>query len=227
MKKISVLAASTVIVFSACKFQLPEKVSVKAKSDYAFSLGDFSRKLSDYVSAEDLDRQMNAENTSQSKFNVYDYNPDESSAQQQFLIDFKLKEIPIDVGSYLKHMDFSTQLKNMSFEKKIKIPAMKKSIVNPIALPDVNAKIRDTAQFAIPDFPLAEGVNGTIPETSRNIMITSPQFSTMECPYDKAKDNASIVRFFYQSYGCIKNFWRTDDFFCVRRKSGKYRRDES
>lgn len=180
MKKISVLAASTVIVFSACKFQLPEKVSVKAKADYAFSLGDFSRKLSDYVSAEDLDRQMNAENTSQSKFNVYDYNPDASSAQQQFLVDFKLKEIPIDVGSYLKHMDFSTQLKNMSFEKKIKIPAMKKSIVNPIALPDVNAKIRDTAQFAIPDFPLAEGVNGTIPETSHNIMITSPQFSTME-----------------------------------------------
>ena len=180
MKKISVLAASTVIVFSACKFQLPEKVSVKAKADYAFSLGDFSRKLSDYVSAEDLDRQMNAENTSQSKFNVYDYNPDASSAQQQFLVDFKLKEIPIDVGSYLKHMDFSTQLKNMSFEKKIKIPAMKKSIVNPIALPDVNAKIRDTAQFAIPDFPLAEGMNGAIPETSRNIMITSPQFSTME-----------------------------------------------
>lgn len=180
MKKITMLIAFVALVFSACEFQMPEKVSIKAKADYAFSLGDFSRKLSDYFSAEDLDRELNADNTSQSKFNVYDYNPDGSSTQQQFLVDFKLRDIPIDVGDYFKRMDFSTKLKNMSFKKMIKIPAMKKSIDKPITLPDVNAKIRETAQFSIPDFPLAEGLNTTIPEVKNNITISAPTFSTME-----------------------------------------------
>ncbi|MGP1458151.1 MAG: hypothetical protein ACTTKL_02440 [Treponema sp.] len=181
MKKTSALVAFTAVVFSACNFQLPEKLSIRTHADYAFSIGDFSRKLSDYVSAEDLNRQLNEQSSAEStKFSVYDYNPDGSSALQQFLVDFKLKEIPIDIGDYLKHMDFSAHLKNMSFEKKIKIPEMGTTVQEAIPLPDISAKIRETAQFSVPDFTVPTGASAAIPEVSHNISISTPTFTAME-----------------------------------------------
>jgi len=38
----------------------------------------------------------------ETKVNIYDYNPDGNDSVQKFLIDFKMKEIPVDVAEYLQ-----------------------------------------------------------------------------------------------------------------------------
>ena len=183
MKKKIIFFISAALIFFSCNYQIPEKVSIKTKAQYSFYLGDFSQNFSDYISVATLDKQMNGNKApGQTKINIYDYNPDGNDSVQKFLIDFKMKEIPVDVAEYLKGMDFSSQLNGQSFEKTVKTPALTSAPAQKtLHLPDISEKIRSTANFSVPGFPIAEtGSAITIPPISRTINITSPDFKTMD-----------------------------------------------
>ena len=183
MKKKIIFFISAALIFFSCNYQIPEKVSIKTKAQYSFYLGDFSQNFSDYISVATLDKQMNGNKApGQTKINIYDYNPDGNDSVQKFLIDFKMKEIPVDVAEYLKGMDFSSQLNGQSFEKNVKTPALTSAPAQKtLHLPDISEKIRSTANFSVPGFPIAEtGSAITIPPVSRTINITSPDFKTMD-----------------------------------------------
>lgn len=183
MKKRIILSVFASFIFFSCNYQIPEKVAIKTKAQYSFYLGDFSQNFSDYISVATLDKQMNGNKApGQTKINIYDYNPDGNDSVQKFLIDFKMKEIPVDVAEYLKGMDFSSQLNGQSFEKNVKTPALTSAPAQKtLHLPDISEKIRSTANFSVPGFPIAEtGLAITIPPISRTINITSPDFKTMD-----------------------------------------------
>lgn len=183
MKKRIILSVFASFIFFSCNYQIPEKVAIKTKAQYSFYLGDFSQNFSDYISVATLDKQMNGNKApGQTKINIYDYNPDGNDSVQKFLIDFKMKEIPVDVAEYLKGMDFSSQLNGQSFEKTVKTPALTSAPAQKtLHLPDISEKIRSAANFSIPGFPIVEtGTDIALPELSRIIHITNPDFKTMD-----------------------------------------------
>lgn len=167
MKKIIILSVFASFIFFSCNYQIPEKVAIKTKAEYSFYLGDFSQNFSDYISVATLDKQINGNKApGETKVNIYDYNPDGNDSVQKFLIDFKMKEIPVDVAEYLKGMDFSSKLNSQSFEKTVKTPALSSSPgQKTLPLPDINEKIRSAANFSIPGFPIVEtGTDIALPE---------------------------------------------------------------
>lgn len=183
MKKRIILSIFASFIFFSCNYQIPEKVAIKTKAEYSFYLGDFSQNFSDYISVATLDKQINGNKApGETKVNIYDYNPDGNDSVQKFLIDFKMKEIPVDVAEYLKGMDFSSKLNSQSFEKNVKTPALSSSPgQKTLPLPDINEKIRSAANFSIPGFPIVEtGTDIALPELSRIIHITNPDFKTMD-----------------------------------------------
>ena len=183
MKKRIILSVFASFIFFSCNYQIPEKVAIKTKAEYSFYLGDFSQNFSDYISVATLDKQINGNKApGETKVNIYDYNPDGNDSVQKFLIDFKMKEIPVDVAEYLKGMDFSSKLNSQSFEKNVKTPALSSSPgQKTLPLPDINEKIRSAANFSIPGFPIVEtGTDIALPELYRTIHITNPDFKTMD-----------------------------------------------
>lgn len=109
-------------VFTGCKFQLPEKVSVKTNAEYNFSLG---RIYKDF----DLQGFGSLTESTINGATLYDYYPDEEdSTVQKFLIDVPIQEIPLDFSTYFNKSDVALAIRELSFEKQINIPDIKKEI---------------------------------------------------------------------------------------------------
>lgn len=188
--KLFVMAAAVLLIVS-CSWKIPESVSVKTNAEYNFTIGTFSEKLSKYLSIDTLSEQIKS-SSSELSFDVYDYYPDEDSqkvaaggsAMQQFLVDFSLQEIPIDIGSYLDKMDFADKLKGMSFDQTFDVPDLSvSSFDEPINLPDINKKIRESADLDFGDITIPHGINGTLSEEqcpSQNVTVNAPEFKALE-----------------------------------------------
>ena len=55
MKKIlSVFIFIGVVMLAACKMEIPKTFAVKLKSQYGFSLGSYSKNLSEYISLDSI-----------------------------------------------------------------------------------------------------------------------------------------------------------------------------
>lgn len=188
--KLFVMAAAVLLIVS-CSWKIPESVSVKTNAEYNFTIGTFSEKLSKYLSVDTLSEQIKS-SSSELSFDVYDYYPDEDSqkvaaggsAMQQFLVDFSLQEIPIDIGSYLDKMDFADKLKGMSFDQTFDVPDLSvSSFDEPINLPDINKKIRESADLYFGDITIPQGINSTLSEEqcpSQNVTVTAPEFTALD-----------------------------------------------
>ena len=188
--KLFVMAVAVLLIVS-CSWKIPESVSVKTNAEYNFTIGTFSKKLSKYLSIDTLSEQIKS-SSSELSFDVYDYYPDEDSqkvaaggsAMQQFLVDFSLQEIPIDIGSYLDKMDFADQLKRMSFDQTFDVPDLSvSSFDEPINLPDINKKIRENADLNFGDITIPHGINGTLSEEqcpSQTVTVKAPEFTALE-----------------------------------------------
>lgn len=188
--KLFVMAAAVLLIVS-CSWKIPESVSVKTNAEYNFTIGTFSEKLSKYLSVDTLSEQIKS-SSSELSFDVYDYYPDEDSqkvaaggsAMQQFLVDFSLQEIPIDIGSYLDKMDFADQLKGMSFDQTFDVPDLSvSSFEEPINLSDINKKIRENADLNFGAITIPHGINGTLSEEqcpSQNVTVNAPEFKALE-----------------------------------------------
>ena len=188
--KLFVMAVAVLLIVS-CSWKIPESVSVKTNAEYNFTIGTFSEKLSKYLSIDTLSEQIKS-SSSELSFDVYDYYPDEDSqkvaaggsAMQQFLVDFSLQEIPIDIGSYLDKMDFADKLKGMSFDQTFDVPDLSvSSFDEPINLSDINKKIRESADLDFGDITIPQGINSTLSEEqcpSQNVTVNAPEFTALD-----------------------------------------------
>ena len=185
MRKFSSFFVSVLVfLLFSCNYEVPEKVSVITDASYAFTIGDFSKSLSEYMSVEKIKDYVSSSEDSKIKYSVYDYNPPSNSALekpiQEYLIDMTIAEIPVDVGSYLEKMDFSDlDSEGITLGQKIEIPNLsERTETSTIDFPDIAQKFEDEIINIINDFPIAErsvSTDSALPITTK---INKPDFKT-------------------------------------------------
>lgn len=198
LKAILILVPAVFVSFVfSCNYEVPEKLSVVTDANYSFTIGDFSKSLSEYMSIEKIKEYVNSSEDSKIKYSVYDYNPpDNAKKMQEYLVDMTIAEIPVDVGSYLEKMDFSgLDSEEIELGQKIEIPDIsERKETTAINFPDISKKFTDKIINIYEDLPLAEvSISSENPQTI-DTKITSPEFKTAE----------------FYSGGIILNVFRTD-----------------
>lgn len=183
MKKINKYILFLLIpFFISCNWEIPKSIAVKTEADYNFTIGNIDDiKLSEYISAEKLKTKMPS--TGETVFSIYDYDPNGTSETKQFLIDFALKEIPLDIGKYFENMDFANGLKGLDFNETFDIPNISiDDLSNELSFPDLNEKIRNSVVISLSNLSIPHGINGSVSEAmcpSQDISISTPDFDTL------------------------------------------------
>lgn len=188
MKKFLLPATAVFLSFIfSCNFEAPEKVSVVTDATYSFTVGEFKKSLSEYMSVEKIQEYVSKSESSDVKYAVYDYNPPSNNVpnkkpMQKYLVDMTLAEIPVDVGAYLEKMDFSdlnSKGEGISLGQKIAIPNLSEKIeTTTIKFPDISKKFENETikiydNLPIPEVDVAPGSPIVI-----NTTINKPDFKT-------------------------------------------------
>ena len=97
-----VLLLLSALSFTACKWQIPEKVSVRTNADYKLSIGSIEKDFTEDVNINQLvSKDLGIPNAK-----LYDYFPGEKNPEvQQFLMKLPLMEVPVDIGKYFNESD--------------------------------------------------------------------------------------------------------------------------
>ncbi len=188
MKKFLLPATAVFLSFIfSCNFETPEKVSVVTDATYSFTVGEFKKSLSEYMSVEKIQEYVSKSDSGGVKYAVYDYNPPSNNEpnkrpMQKYLVDMTLAEIPVDVGAYLEKMDFSdlnSKGEGISLGQKIAIPNLSEKIeTTTIKFPDISKKfengtIKIVDNLSIPEVDIAPDSAHVIGTTIKN-----PDFKT-------------------------------------------------
>lgn len=188
MKKFLLPATAVFLSFIfSCNFETPEKVSVVTDATYSFTVGEFKKSLSEYMSVEKIQEYVSKSDSGGVKYAVYDYNPPSNNKpnkrpMQKYLVDMTLAEIPVDVGAYLEKMDFSdlnSKGEGISLGQKIAIPNLSEKIeTTTIKFPDISKKFENETikiydNLPIPEVDVAPGSPIVI-----NTTINKPDFKT-------------------------------------------------
>lgn len=188
MKKFLLPATAVFLSFIfSCNFETPEKVSVVTDATYSFTVGEFKKSLSEYMSVEKIQEYVSKSDSGGVKYAVYDYNPPSNNQpnkrpMQKYLVDMTLAEIPVDVGAYLEKMDFSdlnSKGEGISLGQKIAIPNLSEKIeTTTIKFPDISKKFENETikiydNRPIPEVDVAPGSPIVI-----NTTINKPDFKT-------------------------------------------------
>lgn len=188
MKKFLLPATAVFLSFIfSCNFEAPEKVSVVTDATYSFTVGEFKKSLSEYMSVEKIQEYVSKSDSGGVKYAVYDYNPPSNNQpnkrpMQKYLVDMTLAEIPVDVGAYLEKMDFSdlnSKGEGISLGQKIAIPNLSEKIeTTTINFPDISKKFENETikiydNLPIPEVDIAPGSARVIDTT-----IKKPDFKT-------------------------------------------------
>lgn len=188
MKKFLLPATAVFLSFIfSCNFETPEKVSVVTDATYSFTVGEFKKSLSEYMSVEKIQEYVSKSDSSDVKYAVYDYNPPSNNVpnkkpMQKYLVDMTLAEIPVDVGAYLEKMDFSdlnSKGEGISLGQKIAIPNLSEKIeTTTINFPDISEKFENETINIVKDLPIAEV--DVAPGSAHEIKTTinKPDFKT-------------------------------------------------
>ena len=166
MKKFLLPATAVFLSFIfSCNFEAPEKVSVVTDATYSFTVGEFKKSLSEYMSVEKIQEYVSKSDSGGVKYAVYDYNPPSNNQpnkrpMQKYLVDMTLAEIPVDVGAYLEKMDFSdlnSKGEGISLGQKIAIPNLSEKIeTTTIKFPDISKKFENETIKIVDNQPIAE-----------------------------------------------------------------------
>lgn len=166
MKKFLLPATAVFLSFIfSCNFETPEKVSVVTDATYSFTVGEFKKSLSEYMSVEKIQEYVSKSDSGGVKYAVYDYNPPSNNQpnkrpMQKYLVDMTLAEIPVDVGAYLEKMDFSdlnSKGEGISLGQKIAIPNLSEKIeTTTINFPDISKKFENETINIVKDLPIWE-----------------------------------------------------------------------
>lgn len=188
MKKFLLPATAVFLSFIfSCNFETPEKVSVVTDATYSFTVGEFKKSLSEYMSVEKIQEYVSKSDSGGVKYAVYDYNPPSNNQpnkrpMQKYLVDMTLAEIPVDVGAYLEKMDFSdlnSKGEGISLGQKIAIPNLSEKIeTTTINFPDISKKFENETINIVKDLPIAEV--DVAPGSAHEIKTTinKPDFKT-------------------------------------------------
>lgn len=188
MKKFLLPATAVFLSFIfSCNFEAPEKVSVVTDATYSFTVGEFKKSLSEYMSVEKIQEYVSKSDSGGVKYAVYDYNPPSNNQpnkrpMQKYLVDMTLAEIPVDVGAYLEKMDFSdlnSKGEGISLGQKIAIPNLSEKIeTTTIKFPDISKKFENETINIAKDLPIWEV--DVAPGSARVIdtTIKKPDFKT-------------------------------------------------
>lgn len=184
MKKFLLPATAVFLSFIfSCNFETPEKVSVVTDATYSFTVGEFKKSLSEYMSVEKIQEYVSKSDSGGVKYAVYDYNPPSNNQpnkrpMQKYLVDMTLAEIPVDVGAYLEKMDFSdlnSKGEGISLGQKIAIPNLSEKIeTTTIKFPDISKKFENETIKIYDNLPIPE-VDAPI---VINTTINKPDFKT-------------------------------------------------
>lgn len=166
MKKFLLPATAVFLSFIfSCNFEAPEKVSVVTDATYSFTVGEFKKSLSEYMSVEKIQEYVSKSDSGGVKYAVYDYNPPSNNEpnkrpMQKYLVDMTLAEIPVDVGAYLEKMDFSdlnSKGEGISLGQKIAIPNLSEKIeTTTINFPDISKKFENETIKIVDNQPIWE-----------------------------------------------------------------------
>lgn len=166
MKKFLLPATAVFLSFIfSCNFEAPEKVSVVTDATYSFTVGEFKKSLSEYMSVEKIQEYVGKSDSGGVKYAVYDYNPPSNNQpnkrpMQKYLVDMTLAEIPVDVGAYLEKMDFSdlnSKGEGISLGQKIAIPNLSEKIeTTTINFPDISKKFENETIKIVDNLPISE-----------------------------------------------------------------------
>lgn len=188
MKKFLLPATAVFLSFIfSCNFEAPEKVSVVTDATYSFTVGEFKKSLSEYMSVEKIQEYVSKSDSSDVKYAVYDYNPPSNNVpnkkpMQKYLVDMTLAEIPVDVGAYLEKMDFSdlnSKGEGISLGQKIVIPNLSEKIeTTTINFPDISKKFENETIKIIDNLPIAEIDVAPGSPLEINTTINNPDFKT-------------------------------------------------
>lgn len=188
MKKFLLPATAVFLSFIfSCNFEAPEKVSVVTDATYSFTVGEFKKSLSEYMSVEKIQEYVSKSDSSDVKYAVYDYNPPSNNVpnkkpMQKYLVDMTLAEIPVDVGAYLEKMDFSdlnSKGEGISLGQKIVIPNLSEKIeTTTINFPDISKKFENETIKIVDNLPIAEVDVAPGSAHVINTTISKPDFKT-------------------------------------------------
>lgn len=188
MKKFLLPATAVFLSFIfSCNFETPEKVSVVTDATYSFTVGEFKKSLSEYMSVEKIQEYVSKSDSGGVKYAVYDYNPPSNNQpnkrpMQKYLVDMTLAEIPVDVGAYLEKMDFSdlnSKGEGISLGQKIAIPNLSEKIeTTTIKFPDISKKFENETINIAKDLPIPEVDVAPGSPIVINTTINKPDFKT-------------------------------------------------
>lgn len=188
MKKFLLPATAVFLSFIfSCNFEAPEKVSVATDATYSFTVGEFKKSLSEYMSVEKIREYVSKSDSSDVKYAVYDYNPPSNNMpnkrpMQKYLVDMTLAEIPVDVGAYLEKMDFSdlnSKGEGISLGQKIAIPNLSEKIeTTTINFPDISKKFENETIKIYDNLPIWEVDVAPGSPIVINTTISNPDFKT-------------------------------------------------
>lgn len=188
MKKFLLPATAVFLSFIfSCNFEAPEKVSVVTDATYSFTVGEFKKSLSEYMSVEKIQEYVSKSDSGGVKYAVYDYNPPSNNQpnkrpMQKYLVDMTLAEIPVDVGAYLEKMDFSdlnSKGEGISLGQKIAIPNLSEKIeTTTINFPDISKKFENETIKIVDNQPIWEVDVAPGSPLEINTTINKPDFKT-------------------------------------------------
>lgn len=202
-KVYSFLSILVFLSFSGCfnNIAVPEKIYLKTsdKAEFKFTIAEKEFKMDDYFSlssflkSTDDSGQSSDGNLEAKKFNIYDYNPNNSSDIQKFLLKVDVQEIPLDFGSYLEDTEITTSLSGMSVSKEIDIPEISIDERKKIDL-DVNKKINNLVTITGTATPYSE-VSFSFENTDNgfNKIIYQSGFMNIQSIDDSRKLTGDIV----------------------------------
>ena len=91
MKRTVAEIAAILLLFSACNFSIPEKVSVKTNANYNYSIGNISQDFSETFQAKKLFGNLETDDNK-----IYDYFPGQEDAKlQQYLLTIKIPNVDL------------------------------------------------------------------------------------------------------------------------------------
>lgn len=158
---------------------VPQTVTVKTDADYSIPLGKTEFNLSDHFSVDQLTDSLTFEG-SEGNFAVYNYKKTDKT--QAFLVDYTLKEIPLDISSYLSNLDgLDFNSAENSFSQEISIPSFENNQISQEISVDFNKLMRENfdCQFNIPSVPELN-LEDEIPLDNIIFDISSPEFDSIE-----------------------------------------------
>lgn len=121
MKKRFVIFSLSVCLVSlvGCKWNVPQKVTVKSNAEYNFTVGKVSKNLSDSV---DLSKTL-SDSLSTNNAKIYDYYPNElDSAVQKYLMEMPIKDIELDFGKYFEGLNVAGDIQGLSHSETFTVP---------------------------------------------------------------------------------------------------------